>query len=174
MGVWSKIKHYIRVTRSLQNLKQNKDRAVPLTICGQEGWAYVDRVYDGDSCTLRVMWNHTSVIVKCRLVGIDTPELRGEQRAAGLIARDYVRDRIDKTYVWYQCTGVDKYGRSLVHLYEASHHDTRKVDLSESLNEHLSKVGIARKYTGGSRSYWNVEQYVAKHTDGQPSQMNVI
>ena len=174
MGVWSKLKQYIRVSHALRNLKQHKDRAVPLTIAGKEGWAYVDRVYDGDSCTLRVMWNSTSVIVKCRLDGIDTPELRGEQRDAGLIARDYVRSRIDKTYVWYQCTGVDKYGRSLVHLYEVSHSGSKKIDVSKSLNEHLASVGIARTYGGGSRDSWNVEEYVAKHKQIQPMQTNVL
>ena len=55
--------------------------------------AMVTGVYDGDTITVDVdlgfgIWTKKQ---KIRLYGIDTPELRGEERYKGLISRDIVR-----------------------------------------------------------------------------------
>lgn len=54
--------------------------------------AVVRDVYDGDSCTVDIdlgfgIWMKGQ---KLRLMGIDTPELRGSEREEGLKVRDYV------------------------------------------------------------------------------------
>ncbi len=56
--------------------------------------AKVQSVYDGDTCTLNIdlgmgTWLHHE---KIRLARINTPELRGDERTAGLLARDFVRN----------------------------------------------------------------------------------
>ena len=73
-------------------------------------------VYDGDTCTARIDLGFRIYIeMKLRLYGIDTPEIRGEEREKGIIVRDLVRSRIlnkeviIKTYK----DGQEKYGRYL-------------------------------------------------------------
>lgn len=58
--------------------------------------AFVREVYDGDTITVDIdlgldVWKCHE---KIRLFGINTPELSGEDRIAGLAARDYLRSRI--------------------------------------------------------------------------------
>lgn len=83
--------------------------------------ANVISVYDGDTVTLDIdlgcwVWKHSE---KCRLFGIDTPELRGSERADGLVARDRLRELIlgkqviIKTYKDKE----GKYGRLLVKIF---------------------------------------------------------
>jgi endonuclease YncB( thermonuclease family) len=52
--------------------------------------AFVTGVYDGDSITVDIDlgFNNWMKNQKVRLYGINTPELRGEERPSGLIARD--------------------------------------------------------------------------------------
>lgn len=52
-------------------------------------------VYDGDTVTAVVDLGFLHYQeMKLRLYGIDTPELRGEEREAGLIVRDILRELI--------------------------------------------------------------------------------
>lgn len=58
--------------------------------------AFVDSVYDGDTCTVNIdlglhTWIHGE---KIRLSGIDAPEIRGEEREKGIPSRDYLRSLI--------------------------------------------------------------------------------
>ena len=58
--------------------------------------AYVEKVYDGDTitCTIDCGFNMSMKNQKIRLYGIDTPELRGEEKEAGRVARDRLRNKI--------------------------------------------------------------------------------
>jgi len=57
--------------------------------------AYIKAVYDGDTVTAVVDLGFLHYQeMKLRLYGIDTPELRGEEREAGLVVRDIVREMI--------------------------------------------------------------------------------
>ena len=58
--------------------------------------AKVVKIYDGDTLTLDIdlgmfVWAHAQ---KIRVARINCPEVRGEEREQGLIARDYVRDKL--------------------------------------------------------------------------------
>ena len=58
--------------------------------------AEVTGVYDGDSITVDIdlglgVWLKGQ---KLRLIGIDTPEMRGAEKEAGKVARDFVRSRL--------------------------------------------------------------------------------
>lgn len=83
--------------------------------------AYVKAVYDGDTITVDVdlglnTWLHDQ---KLRLYGINAPELRGDDRSAGLVVRDWLRERIlgktvtIKTYK----DKTEKYGRWLADVW---------------------------------------------------------
>ena len=57
--------------------------------------AKIIAVYDGDTVTAQVDLGFLHFqVMKLRLYGIDTPELRGEERERGLVVRDIVREMI--------------------------------------------------------------------------------
>ncbi len=77
-------------------------------------------VYDGDSVTAVLdLGLHIKVEVKLRLYGIDTPELRGEEREKGLAARDFLRYLIlDRDVIIHTIKDkTGKFGRLLAKIY---------------------------------------------------------
>jgi len=57
--------------------------------------AHIKAVYDGDTVTAVVDLGFLHYQeMKLRLYGIDTPELRGDEREAGIVVRDIVREMI--------------------------------------------------------------------------------
>ncbi|MEP2935893.1 MAG: thermonuclease family protein [Gilvibacter sp.] len=78
--------------------------------------AHIKDVYDGDTVTAVVDLGFLHYQeMKLRLYGIDTPELRGEEREQGLIVRDIVREMIlDKEVEIHSFKDKQgKYGRYL-------------------------------------------------------------
>lgn len=78
--------------------------------------AHIKDVYDGDTVTAVVDLGFLHYQeMKLRLYGIDTPELRGEEREEGLVVRDIVRDLIlDKEVEIHSYKDKQgKYGRYL-------------------------------------------------------------
>ena len=75
---------------------------------------------------------------KIRLLGINTPEIRGKQREAGLKSRDALRQRIGSKWIIIktQQDKKGKYGRWLGTLFLES----------ENINEWLLKEGFAEVY----------------------------
>ena len=76
-------------------------------------------VYDGDTVTAMVDLGFLHFQeMKLRLYGIDTPELRGEEREQGIIVRDILREMVlgkevtIRSYKDKQC----KYGRYLANI----------------------------------------------------------
>jgi len=83
--------------------------------------ACVTEVYDGDTCTVNIdlglnTWFHGE---KVRLYRINTPELRGEERPRGLLARDFLRGLIDGKEILLQTIKDrrEKYGRYLAEIW---------------------------------------------------------
>lgn len=69
--------------------------------CGDDNWLYtyratVTEVYDGDTITADVDLGFQIVMrgEKFRLYGVDAPEMRGPEREAGTVTRDWLRARI--------------------------------------------------------------------------------
>ena len=53
------------------------------------------KIYDGDTITVIVdLGFGVYKTEKIRLAGIDTPEIRGDERPAGLVSRDWLRERL--------------------------------------------------------------------------------
>lgn len=105
--------------------------------------ALVTGVYDGDSITADIdlgfnIWMRGQ---KIRLYGIDTPELRGEERAAGLVSRDRLRDLIlDKEIIITSYKDKSgKYGRWLATLFSNDGSGFENVNLT-LLAEGLAEV----------------------------------
>ena len=83
--------------------------------------AIVQSVYDGDTCTVDIdlglhSWLHGE---KIRLYRINAPEVRGDERQAGLLSRDFLRSQIDGKRVLVQTIKdkKGKYGRYLGEIW---------------------------------------------------------
>ena len=83
--------------------------------------AYVTDVYDGDTitCIIDCGFNIGMQKTKIRLYGIDTPELRGEERDLGIFVRDELRKKILNKHVFLKSIKdkKGKYGRYLGKIY---------------------------------------------------------
>lgn len=84
--------------------------------------AYVKSIFDGDTITVIMdLGCYIKVEKQLRLYGIDTPELRGETKLAGLEARDFLAGHILNKDVYVQTfkDKTEKYGRLLAKVYTA-------------------------------------------------------
>lgn len=96
-------------------------------------------VYDGDSITAIVdLGFHINITVKIRLAGIDTPEIRGDEREQGLISKQRVEELILNKEVILQTEKTGKYGRWLGTIYIPEY--------IESVNQLLLDEGLADPY----------------------------
>lgn len=102
--------------------------------------AFVTDVYDGDSITVDVdLGFHTQIKnMKLRLLGIDTPEIRGEEREMGLISKKAVEEKILNKWIIIKTEKdrTGKYGRYLATVF---------ID-DLNLNEWLLEEGLAKVY----------------------------
>jgi len=102
-------------------------------------------IYDGD--TIRVTVDLGFGIYKkekFRLARIDTPEIRGVEREAGLISRDYLRVLLikhkDNIVIKTIKDRKGKYGRYIAELYIIS------ANKSINVNDLLLAEGLAKLY----------------------------
>lgn len=76
-------------------------------------------VYDGDTFTGEVdLGFHVKIVQKFRLKGLDTPEIRGEEREEGLKAKEFVNEQLgsaNEVLVSTRKTG--KYGRYIATVF---------------------------------------------------------
>jgi micrococcal nuclease len=107
--------------------------------------ADITKVYDGDTITADIdlgfnTWRRNEHL---RMNGIDAPEVKGDEKAEGIKARDALAARIlDKTLMI--CTIKDKtekFGRYLVNVYIGD----------ELVNDWMVAQGYAVPYYGGPR-----------------------
>lgn len=109
--------------------------------------ARVVSVYDGDTITIIMRFRWKSFQFKCRLMGIDTPELRTrneKEKQMGYQAKEYLATLIDKKIITVQCNGLDKYGRLLVVPYVQG----------DNVCELMIQKGWAKRYDGGTKTPW--------------------
>lgn len=108
--------------------------------------AKVLSVYDGDTIRVKISLGFGLEMINesIRLFGINTPELRGETREAGLISRDYLRELIlDKEITLITVKdSKGKYGRYLGTVYI----DDPETGESIDVNNKLIEEGYAEVY----------------------------
>jgi len=107
--------------------------------------AVVASKYDGDTWRLNIDLGFDSWLMNqsVRLYGIDTPEIRGEERPAGLITLDVVNDWCpDGTHLLLQSIKdrTGKYGRWLGLIWPEG--------WDQSVNGRLLEEGHATEYMG--------------------------
>jgi len=112
--------------------------------------AEVVDVYDGDTCTLKVdLGFNMSFVLKARLYGVDTPELRSKddkEKARAYKARDFVREITRGKEVRIETHKQGKYGRYLVDLFVED-----EGGAWVKVNSLLILRGLAKAYYGGKR-----------------------
>jgi micrococcal nuclease len=81
----------------------------------------VVKVVDGDTCDVLLDVGFSTYLRKrLRFLGIDTWEVRGEEREAGLVAKERLQqllDNADAVYVQTEMDAEGKYGRVLAWLW---------------------------------------------------------
>ena len=108
----------------------------------------VTSVYDGDTITVTALYPQDAHRFSVRLIGIDTPEMRGKsagEMQAAVAARDALRSAALDELVTLSVRGTDKYGRLLA---------TVAHDLHGDLGEMMLAHGHAVPYAGGARGEW--------------------
>ena len=124
-------------------------------------------VYDGD--TIQVVFQMQSELFRwtCRLVGIDTPEIRTRNKTEkefGYKVRKHLREKILNKMVVIECGEFDKYGRLLGKIF--LHHDVNSQSgggESISINDWLIQNNYAFSYDGGKKQNWG--EYLSKQNE---------
>lgn len=158
-------------------LLQQQTIDTPLfTLNGQIHLAKCVKCYDADSIHIVIRFNNVFARFRCRLLGIDTPELRSknaEEKKHAQVARDWLSHLILNKLIVVQCGDFDKYGRVLVSVYippnahavgggeninhtnaETTHpqqHNKIQIDALLNVNQQLIDRGYAYAYHGGKR-----------------------
>jgi micrococcal nuclease len=99
---------------------------------------YPASIYDGDTFRLDIDYGFRQwhMNVKCRLADVNCPSIKGDERPAGLAARDFVREQLaPPVAIEIVCRTPDpvKYGRYLVDVYIRRPEATDWTDLGATL-----------------------------------------
>ena len=124
---------------------RNADMKTPLfSLKGTSRRAKIVKVYDGDTVHAVFYFGSTLYRWKCRLTGIDTPEIKtncqGEYQAA-VMARDTLRKMVLNKLVTIKCDKFDKYGRLLITIHKSG----------VNINKFMVRQGFAYEYDGGTK-----------------------
>ena len=103
--------------------------------------AYVTSVYDGDTITCDINCGFGIILKKqkIRLHGINTPEIRGEEKDEGIKSRDFLRNLILEKNIIIETIKGDKkgkYGRWLGIIYLNNMNINKKL-VSEKLAKNI-------------------------------------
>ena len=103
--------------------------------------ARVTRVVDGDTLEVEIdLGFHTWVKKRIRVLGVDTPEIKGETRDAGIAAakatRGWVASACGDIQIRTHLDKVDSFGRILAEIWSGK----------ESLGRYLIEAGHAVAY----------------------------
>ena len=156
----------------LKNIKNENVKEFTLNNINTKG--KIVEVYDGDTCKIALIINNVIQKFNCRLIGLDTPEIKpllslanrdDEIKAAYKSRNRFIQlctsctCNLDETIkkkecqqlidsnnkiVNIKCHEFDKYGRLLVSIYN----DTND---SKSVNAILIDEGFAKAYDGGTK-----------------------
>jgi len=103
------------------------------------------KVYDGDTVHLVMKFNGEMVRYRFRMIGYNSPEMRGvsdEEKQRAIAARDYLADRLLNKKVIARLGHVDKYGRPLCDLYIVE--DEANITLENAFKVHINKEMIEK------------------------------
>ena len=148
-------------TINIDTIIEEEEDAPFFTLNGLETNGKVVKVYDGDTVHLLMRVLGTLYRWKCRIMHVDTPELRSKnviEKEHAIRARDALSELILNKTVRVKCFQFDMYGRVLVELALPSN-DTNDNDNDNDndtivIHEWLLNKGHARRYEGKKREKW--------------------
>lgn len=115
-------------------------------------WTYraiLKRVIDGDTIVVDIdlglrNWQHDEHI---RLAGIDTPEIRGDERPEGLKSKAFVEQWLGPpgSWLWLRTEKSGKFGRWLAWIWKDAA-PALTSEITSSLNQVLVDEGLADPY----------------------------
>ena len=111
---------------------------------GKTKWAKVVNVYDGDTIHVVFYLGFKLYRWKCRLLGIDTPEIKTKseiEHSAAIKAKEKLSDLILNKIITIECNNFDKYGRLLITVYKSR----------VNINKFMVRQGYAYEYDGGTK-----------------------
>ena len=120
---------------------------------GIEAYAKVCKVYDGDTVTILFDYHGKIIKLSCRLLGIDTPELRSsnpKEKEYAIKARDFLSNLINDKVVKVHFKKFDKYGRPLIVIYK------RGLIKRTNINKLMIKEKYALSYDGGKKQQFSI------------------
>jgi len=123
-----------------QSSKEYPDTAAALCVSGETLKCKVVKIYDGDTITVILPFCGRYFMEKCRIYGIDTPEIKTKnvtEKLNGLSAKEILSSLIENKYVMIKFMGREKYGR---HLGQITTMDG--IDIADYMIKH----GHATKY----------------------------
>ena len=136
-------------------LPENAKNAKQFSFDGVETTALVTKTYDAGSVTLTVTLFGTPVVLKTRLLHVDTPELRTQdllEKALGYRAKEFVQDLILGKVVTVKFRENDLYGRPLCDITLADGKDLATL---------LIERRLAIAYEGGKKQKW--DDFIQEH-----------
>ena len=117
----------------------------------------VVKVYDGDTITVATPLDNTRAPIyrfSVRLRGIDSPEIRGKEKAAALTAKNALSAKVLNQMVFLQNIDTEKYGRVLADVFlegYGSGSGQSKVE-NQSISEWMLENHYAVAYDGGVKA----------------------
>ena len=154
----------------LTNSQLNKLKSLTLKDVGQFSFENMTvfakpvSVYDGDTLRSAFYYKDEIVQTSCRAIGYDSPEMkislqdphRVQLKILAIKARDRFRELIyssDNGLIKLKISKNDLYGRSLVDIY------IQKGDEDIYVNEIMIEEGLGKRYDGGTKIVWTIEDY---------------
>ena len=130
------------------NWEKYDEKTPKFSFKGEKIKCKVVSVYDGD--TMKVVFPLNKIMYKwnCRLLGIDTPELRTKnthEKELAKIAKENLIKLVLNNVIYIQCGGWDKYGRLLVTPFTSK---------EGNICDWMIKNKYAKSYDGGTKSSW--------------------
>ncbi len=138
--------------------RKTKQNTVHMTLENNVYYAKIVHIYDGDS--MHVVFKEFDNFYRwtCRIMGVDTPELRTRnenEKALGYKVRDILREKLLNKIVKIKCEKFDKYGRLLIDVY-IPNEMKRENAKTGMLSEWLIDNQYAYEYDGGTKQNWDV------------------
>ena len=157
-----------KINDEIDELKNTDNKIQLFSLKNEFKYGFVVDVYDGDTCKINMKFKDKLYKWNCRLMGIDTPELRtknNKEKECGYYVRDKLRENILKKIVVVQCLEFDKYGRLLVYLYQYDENKSldsykESTNTTDSINQWLINNNYALSYDGGTKTIqeWDINK----------------
>ena len=102
------------------------------------------KCYDGDTVHLCFKFRNQFDRHRCRLIGIDAPEMTSKnpaEKQEAIRARDALAAMILNHNITVECGETDLYGRPLVTIYRGD----------QNVNQEMIRLGLAYEYNGKTK-----------------------